>query len=581
MKISKIEVANILGLHRADIEITTPILMVLGSNEAGKSSLRDAVSMAILGDPSRLKIKNKGELVQLMHGDAKKGRVTLLAGEELIGQYTLPKGEHEAQAIPGAEFLPYVVNPKLTASLDDKALRQMLFQLTRCKASPEVTAKLLLARGAREELVEEVKPMLRAGFPSASKDAAERATQAKGAFRALTGDNWGSIQSADWEMVIPDAPDMPDVSPEAIDAIIANHTKAASDVENGVKYIAGLESKIGAANSLESRRAELTEAAGLLKRAQTKLATDQETLEELENALTAAQSKLKDMQAGVVPVACPCCQELLRINGQSLEKFSGLKADANATSTLALEVNKSKSAVDMLKRTIANDIAAVTTAQNAAADLETLNKEEVTPVKAGALEAAEKKLSECRLLADKLRAKVEAMKQRQEAIASADETTAKARKHHADVLAWSLIADALKPDGIPAEILSTALKSVNDSLAILSRISGWKKVEISTDMAITADGRIYGLMSESAQWRIDTLLAAMISQISELKFIMLDRFDVLDGQGRKQLIGMLRTLADMKLIDQAIVCGTNKEVFPGMPADIGQVWVADSQAYNV
>lgn len=581
MKISKIEVANILGLHRADIEITTPILMVLGSNEAGKSSLRDAVSMAILGDPSRLKIKNKGELVQLMHGDAKKGRVTLLAGEELIGQYTLPKGEHEAQVIPGAEFLPYVVNPKLTASLDDKALRQMLFQLTRCKASPEVTAKLLIARGAREELVEEVKPMLRAGFPSASKDAAERATQAKGAFRALTGDNWGSIQSADWEMIIPDAPDMPDVSPEAIDAVIANHTKAASDVENGVKYIAGLEAKIGSANSLESRRAELTEAAGLLKRAQTKLATDQETLEELENALTAAQSKLKDMQAGVVPVACPCCQELLRINGQTLEKFSGLKADANATSTLALEVNKSKSAVDMLKRTIANDIAAVTTAQNAAADLEALNKEEVATVKPGALEAAEQKLNECRLLADKLRAKVEAMKQRQEAIANADYTTEKAREHHADVLAWTLIADALKPDGIPAEILGNALKPVNDSLAILSRISGWKKVEISTDMAITADGRIYGLMSESAQWRIDTLLAAMISQISELKFIMLDRFDVLDGQGRKQLIGMLRTLADMKLIDQAIVCGTNKEVFLGMPADIGQVWVDNGHAANV
>ncbi|MCY1461004.1 hypothetical protein D9M71_786140 [compost metagenome] len=88
-------------------------------------------------------------------------------------------------------------------------------------------------------------------------------------------------------------------------------------------------------------------------------------------------------------------------------------------------------------------------------------------------------------------------------------------------------------------------------------------------------------MSESAKWRIDTLLAAMISQISELKFIMLDRFDVLDGQGRKQLFGLLRTLADMNLMDQAIVCGTNKSIFEGMPADIGQVWVENGQASNV
>lgn len=581
MKISKIEVANILGLHRADIEINTPILMVLGNNEAGKSSMRDAVSMAILGDPSRLKIKNKGELAQLMHGDAKKGRVTLLAGEDLIGQYTLPKGEHEAQAIQGAEFLPYVVNPKLTASLDDKALRQMLFQLTRCKASPDVTAKLLIARGAREELVEEVKPMLRAGFPSASKDAAEKATQAKGAFRALTGDNWGSIQSEGWEMIIPDAPDMPDVSPEAIDAVIAQHATMAAEVEKGVKFIAGLEGKIEQANTFNSRRHKLTEAAALLKRAKTKLAADQETLEDLENALSLANGKLKDMQAGVVPVACPCCSELLKITGQTLEKFAGLKADTNAMQNLAMEVSKSKSAVDMLKRTIANDIAAVTTAENAAKDLAALEAAGAPEIKANALENATAKLNECRLAADKLRAKVEAMKQRQEAIASADTTTAKARQHHADVIDWLLIADALKPDGIPADILGTALKPVNDSLAILSRISGWKKVEISTDMEITADGRIYGLMSESAQWRIDTLLAAMISQISELKFLMLDRFDVLDGQGRKQLIGMLRTLADMKLIDQAIVCGTNKEVFQGMPADIGQVWVENGQATNV
>lgn len=581
MKITRIEVANILGLHRADIDISTPILMVLGSNEAGKSSLRDAVSMAILGDPSRLKIKNKGELVQLMHGDAKKGRVTLLAGDDLIGQYTLPKGEHEAQAIPGAEFLPYVVNPKLTASLDDKALRQMLFQLTRCKASPEVTAKLLIARGAREELVEEVKPMLRAGFPSASKDAAERATQAKGAFRALTGDNWGSIQSADWEMIIPDAPDMPDVSPEAIDAVIAQHTAMAAEVEKGVKFIAGLEGRIEQANTYNARHAELTEAAGLLKRAQAKLEADQGTLVELEEALAPAIQRLQEMQAGVVPVACPCCAELLRITGQKLEKFTGLKADAKATTDLALDVNKSKSAVDMLKRTITNDIAAVTTAENAAKDLAALEAAGVPEIKPNALEGATEKLNQCRVKADQLRAKVEAMKQRQEAIASADATTDKAREHHADVLAWTLIADALKPDGIPSEILGNTLKPVNDSLAILSRISGWKKVEISADMAITADGRIYGLMSESAQWRIDTLLAAMIAQISELKFMVLDRFDVLDQSGRGELFNMVLDLADMKLMDQVIICGTLKQALTGMPPEIGQVWITNGNAEAV
>lgn len=581
MKISKIEVSNVLALLRADIEISTPILMVLGNNEAGKSSLRDAISMAILGDPSRLKVKNKGELVQFMHGDAKKGRVTLLSGEELLGQYTLPKGEHEAQAIPGAEYLPYVINPSLTASLDDKALRTMLFQLTKCKASPDVTAKLLIARGADEKLVEEVKPMLRAGFPSAAKDAAERATQAKGAFRALTGDNWGVVQSEGWELMIPDAPEMPDVSPEAIDAMIENHAVVMANIEKGISFIAGLEAKIEQAKTFYDRRDELAEAFELLGRAQTKLDTDKQTLEELESTLAASSEKLKEMQAGVVPVACPCCAELLRITGQTLAKFEGLKADTKATTDLALDVTKARAAVDMLKRSIENDLKAVTTAENAGKDLEALNAAGCPEVKDGALEAAQAKLTECRLLADKLRAKTEAMKQRQELINGADETTAKAAKHHEEVKAWLLIADALKPDGIPADILSTALKPINDSLAILSRLSGWKKVEISTDMQITADGRIYGLMSESAKWRVDTLLALAISQISELRFVTLDRFDVLDMAGRKQLIGMLMQLADMGLVEQAIILGTLKAPLAGMPKSISQVWITNGIAEAV
>lgn len=579
MKIPKIELSNILALHRADIEITTPILMVIGSNEAGKSSLRDAISMALLGDPVRVKLKKN--FGQLLHDDAKKGRVTLISGDEVFAEYKLPGGEHAAPTIKGSEFLQYVISPALTASLAEKDLRTMLFGLTKCKASPEVTAGLLLKRGARPELVEEVKPLLRGGFVATAKDCAERATQAKGAFRALTGDNWGSIQSAGWEFTVPDAPDMPDVSPEAIDAVIANHQKVLGDIETGVGFIAGLQGKIEQANTFYTRRDELAQAFSLLERAKTKLETDQATLEELEATLAKSQDKLKEMQAGVVPVACPCCQELLRITGQTLAKFEGQKADTKATSDLALDVTKSKAAVDMLKRTISNDIAAVTTAENAGKDLEALKKAGCPEVKDGALEKAQAKLTECRLLADKLRAKVEAMKQRQEAIDGAEATTAKARQHHEDVLAWLLIAEALAPDGIPSEILATALKPVNDSLAILSRLSGWKKVQISKDMEITADGRIYGLMSESAKWRIDTLLALMIAQISELRFVVLDRFDVLDQNGRSQLFNMLLDLAELGSLDQAIILGTLKAPLTGMPAEVGQVWVENGEARSV
>ena len=56
MHIQKIEVSNVLGLSRADIVCSQPVMIIAGNNEAGKSTIADAVSMAILGTPRRVKL---------------------------------------------------------------------------------------------------------------------------------------------------------------------------------------------------------------------------------------------------------------------------------------------------------------------------------------------------------------------------------------------------------------------------------------------------------------------------------------------------------------------------------------------
>lgn len=574
MKISRLEISNILAISRADIDAPEPLLMILGNNEAGKSSISDAISMAILGQPSRVKLKK--ELGQLLHDDSKKGRVTLVNGDDVLGEYKLPGGEHQVANIPGVEFLPFLIKPSLFAEKTTDERRTTLFKLTSCKVSADTTAAMMLERKCRADLVEEMKPLLRGGFPAASKDAAGRATESKGAFKQLTGENWGSKQSEGWTIHIPDAPDMPDVSPKAINVEIEAFNKVQADIEKGVGYIATLDQKIEQAANFYTRKDELEEAASLLERANNKLATDKTTLEELEQELVGPAQKLKEMQAGVVPVKCPCCQEELRIIGNTLEKFAGLKADTKSTTDLALKVTNAKNAIEMLKRTIANDISAVTTAENAANDLKALLAAGIPTVADDALSVAEEALADCRERAGKLRIRIEAMKQRQELLENAEQINADAKKHHENVLAWLAVSDALAPDGIPADILATALKPVNDSLAILSRLSGWKKVEISRDMEITAAGRLYGLMSESAKWRIDTLIACAIAQISELRFLVIDRFDVLDVKGRGQCVGLLKELATMGLIEQAIICGTLKCLYPGIEG-ITQVWIENGQ----
>ncbi|MCO6428907.1 AAA family ATPase, partial [Nitrosomonas communis] len=54
MKLTKLSINNLLGIKEADIENPKKIVFVSGANGAGKSSIRDAVALAMTGDLSRV-----------------------------------------------------------------------------------------------------------------------------------------------------------------------------------------------------------------------------------------------------------------------------------------------------------------------------------------------------------------------------------------------------------------------------------------------------------------------------------------------------------------------------------------------
>lgn len=569
MHIQRIEISNVLGLARADINCSTPVTVITGSNEAGKSTIADAVSMAILGTPRRVKLKK--DLGQLLHDDAKKGRVTIIGGGEALGEYRLPGGEHlAAEDIKGKAFLEFVLDPAAFARQDDKDRRSALFALTSCKMSPDVVEQKLVALGAIPELAAEVKPLLRSGFPAACKEAKERATQAKGAWRTTTGENWGSDKSEGWSLEVPAAPAI--TAEDIVQAKAALH-KTSHDIENGLAYVGKLEGQQQAHAGYDARTDQLTEAAGLLDRAKAKLESDQGDLTIWEGKLTDGKAELQAAQANAGSCDCPSCGTKLKIVGAGLELFTGNTADGKRTKALADEVTKASDTVAMLRRTVSNDQAAVAAAEQAAKDLAEHLANKPAAADQAMIDKAQAALTELRQLRAQHEAKVSALTERQELLAGADKTNATATMYHNEIKSWLLIADALAPDGIPGEILATALTPVNDSLALLAGMAKWKTVQISTDMDITIDGRAYGLCSESAKWRADTMIALAIAQISGLRMVVLDRFDVLDLPGRAQLVGMLVQLSKVGAMDTMIMAGTMKALPKGLPAEVTAVWV--------
>lgn len=172
------------------------------------------------------------------------------------------------------------------------------------------------------------------------------------------------------------------------------------------------------------------------------------------------------------------------------------------------------------------------------------------------------------------------MQDAEKSIAERDSTIKTAAALHGQVVAWGEIADALSPTGIPAEILQSALSPVNELLTDLSKMAGWKEARITGDIEITYGERLYGLLSESEKWRTDTLLSIAVASLSGLKFVTLDRFDVLEPAARPQALKLLLQCASKELLDQAIMAGTMKEPMAKLPKGMQQAWIAEGVIVN-
>src|SRR5690606_36349485 len=199
MRISNITVTHFQGLRHAALAVSEPVLLVSGNNGAGKSSLLDAICLAFTGEPRR--VSKKKDLGQLVTEGQKKGEAHIVwresDGEEQTSWAMLPKGN--TAPLLDTPYLPFVLDASRFAGLDGKERRRVLVELTGSSASPGEVTKRLAERGADAALVEKIKPMLRAGFQAATDQAKEYASEARGAWKAVTGETYGSDKAEDWE----------------------------------------------------------------------------------------------------------------------------------------------------------------------------------------------------------------------------------------------------------------------------------------------------------------------------------------------------------------------------------------------
>lgn len=564
MKIQHLHIQNFQGARAVDLPITTPAVLFCGPNGAGKSSVGEAIKLAIAGSVER--VSKKKDYEALVSEGAKSAQIIV---DTDAGQFSvkLPAGKRSgAEATPA---LAISLDGQQFAKMEDAQRRSFLFHLCGVKTDREAVAARMTARGLEQAKVDAVMPLLRSGFAAAHTEAQTKATEARGAWKAITGENYGVQKAQTWG-----PPATPTYDAKAHERAL----QAEQDQRMEVERLIGLQSARAQWERTEranQERAEaLREKVATRERVQSKLALDRAELAAWEPKLAAVQAAAAP-RVGLVHDLARAVQFLIEVYGGELyehadvlsryeAEYGRLAATTEHDDKLAAKLDEYERAVALYRSAVANgerDLAAIEAAQAELAQLaERAKTEAPAPVD-------DKEVADARAKHTQLRDEITRIAAAQVAAKNAGELVGRASQHHRDVSAWSAIAEALAPDGIPGELLAAALGPFNAALAKTAQLAGWQAVVVGADMSVSYGGRAYPLLSESEQWRVDAMVAQVVATMSGTGLLLLDRMDVIQPGARGDVLGWIEDLTMSGQIATAILCATLKA-----PPDLGDHW---------
>ena len=517
MKIVKVSATNFLKLRDFDVMLDDNIMQLFcGLNEAGKSSFQEAIRFGILGDTVR--VSRKSDYGLMVRDGATEAKINIKCEDAVFSRAIKSKG-NQANAVQYDTplGLEYLIDATRFAWIDPKQRREFIFKLLQVKFSRDEIAEKLLRREVPEKVVEQIKPLLRAGFDSACSEASKKATGARSEWKGLTGETYGSDKAIDWK------PEVVPIDPKEL--------LAAEKLERSEREV--LEEMLG-------RRGAYIE--------RIKAASNGDPEELPDPGFDPPEGGTK---GPVYPEGwnfrCPACEATLNSPKTGVIRLltpDDLKADPTPAAKKKTKKKAAKKAVPKVSP---------------------LHRE---------LDELEVQLEEQRQNHAGARVALDGIIRQHDAYTNAGAITKQAFALHTAVEDWKLAAELLAPTGIPGEIISDQIKPLNDRLRETATTTGWPQVAIQPDLEVTIEGRGYGLQSESAQWRAQVSIAEAISVLSGVGVLVIDRMDVLDLGNRAKLMGWLSKVAPSH--NNIIIIGTLKAA-PKMPPHVTVHWMDNGE----
>jgi hypothetical protein len=512
----EIALRNFRGCERADIECA-PIALVGGHNAAGKSSLAQAVGAVLCGSALPLAGVSKAAASLLVKSGAGEARV-VLKGETGTARIDWPSCQASAQGEPPAASV-YAAGLQSVAFEAPAERARTLGRYLHADPTHEDLAHALADEEIGGDAVAVIWQSIEAqGWDGALALRKEKGTELKGAWRQVTGANWGSRVGASW---VPPGWQFDFEPPQENDLLAAlARAKANHDKAVAAAAVSGAErTRLAAeAATIEARKDDLQAAEA--KQAQ------------LQGELDAAR-KARDLlpPGNVDPVMpCPHCGAFVVLRQVNLAErrleMAEVSPPAAALKKRRMAIAEADGTVERLKGQLDEADRAVAPARlrMQSALLARTSLDKMPPP------------AEAEVDVEAAKAEVEAAEQRLtgfRAKRSADDL-------HDKIMTNNAVIDILAPDGLRAKKLGHVLELFNTAqLGRLSLAAGWNQVAVDPAMTLAYGGRPYALLSTSEQYRVRAVLQVAMARLDHSAMVVLDAADVLDGPTRSGLFDLL------------------------------------------
>lgn len=581
MRITRIAIKSFLGIDHIDINIEKPVLLISGANASGKTSLAHGLRFVLADDLCR--VTHKKDIKALVREGAKLGSVSVwLKGSDADFEYTrsATTGHFTSKhPLPIAHpALAYCLDPPAFVEMEANARLAFLYSLMGVNRSAASITKLLQERGHATAHIERIETHLSGGFAAAHTETMGLAREAKGRWREITGETYGEVKAEAWSS------EAPSVNSDDI-------TRLKSDIARHESEIGALQAQHGATLERKAERQRLVErmehTAHIAGELQDRLGVEEQCRAILKNWTTeasAAKIALDDAEAGTTLQArvtqglffdCPQCHAHLVYSQGVCKVGEPNTVDAVTDSARAQEAASDAritfKEIEIRRQTAEQRLAetskAVARAKAAKEALAELQAPEVAEEEGAEFEGTLASALKARGNARQALAALEAARKAHE---EAKEKSARAKLLHEEIKALTALAADLAPDGLPGELLSRAMRPINERLRDSAVMAGWSSVSITTN-GILIHSRPWALASGSERWRANAMIAEAIAHLSGVQCFVLDSLDILEPAQRAQALTWLTEVAPDH--ETVIVLCTLKAQPKELPAAIQAVWL--------